>query len=96
MQPSGFIVGTVGSAFLGTKIVLTTSNGVPYLIPELALLFKSRNLRAKDTMDATETIPTIDPFRLERLKLLLKTDHPWQALLDEAQHRTDRNRKGPT
>src|SRR5947209_7130682 len=40
------------------EAVLLAGDGVPFLAPELQLLFKSKDLRAKDDVDAREVIPT--------------------------------------
>lgn len=61
--------------------VLRTTEGVPYLAPELQLLFKSQGLRPKDDLDASEVVPELDARRRAQLSRLLATDHPWQRLL---------------
>ncbi len=58
--------------------VLRTAEGIPYLAPELQLLYKSKGLRAKDEVDAAEVIPTLDARQRELLSRLLTPDHPWQ------------------
>ena len=47
------------------RAVLRTADGVPYLAPELQLLYKSSNARAKDDVDAAEVIPSLDAGRQE-------------------------------
>jgi hypothetical protein len=64
--------------------VLSTAEGVPYLAPELQLLFKSKGLRGKDHIDAAHVIPRLEPGRRRALMSLLPEAHPWQALLGEA------------
>lgn len=66
------------------RAVLTTSDGVPYLAPELQLLFKSRDPRPKDDVDAGEVLPALGPERQEWLAHHLPPDHPWRALLPES------------
>ena len=61
--------------------VLRTVGGVPYLAPELQLLFKSKDPRTKDDADAREVIPELDANRRARLSQLLAADHPWQRLI---------------
>ena len=61
--------------------VLMTEDGIPYLAPELQLLFKSEHHRTKDERDATEVIPALTAERQRRLRDLLPRDHPWQALI---------------
>jgi len=64
-----------------SEAVLTTEEGVPYLAPELQLLFKSKDRRAKDDVDAREVIPHLESTRRGRLGELLPDDHPWQKLV---------------
>jgi hypothetical protein len=61
--------------------VLSTTDGVPYLAPEIQLLFKSKGLRDKDHLDATRVIPTLQPDRRRWLKDTLPPTHPWQELM---------------
>jgi hypothetical protein len=62
------------------EAVLRTVTGVPYLAPELQLLFKSRDRRPKDDLDADEVIPELDGDRRARLARLLPQGHAWQGL----------------
>ncbi len=43
--------------------MLVTTDGVPYLAPELQMLFKSTAIRPKDDLDAAPVIPRLDPGR---------------------------------
>lgn len=61
--------------------VLLSEQGIPYLAPELQLVFKSKNNRPKDDRDATEVIPALNIKQRDRLRALLPGDHPWRALL---------------
>jgi hypothetical protein len=63
------------------EAVLATADGIPYLAPELQLLFKSKNPRPKDDVDAGEVIPELEPGRGFRLAGLLPLDHPWRRYL---------------
>jgi hypothetical protein len=63
--------------------VLRTSEGVPYLSPDVQLLSKSAGLRPKDQVDAEAIIPGLDERRRARLAGWLREDHPWQELLGE-------------
>lgn len=60
------------------EAVLTGVDGVPYLAPELQLLFKSRHVRPKDEIDARVVIPRLAPERRSWLLRHLPGDHPWQ------------------
>ena len=59
---------------------MRTSEGVPYLAPELQLLFKSKVPRPKDDIDAAEVIPALDVTQRTFLARRLEPDHPWQQL----------------
>jgi hypothetical protein len=61
--------------------VLASEDGIPYLAPELQLLFKSTDIRPKDDFDAQQVIPELAVDASERLSQLLPADHPWQRLL---------------
>jgi hypothetical protein len=63
------------------RAVLRTTDGVPYLAPELQLLFKSSAPHPKDNLDAAEVIAHLDAPRREHLARLLEPDHPWQRQL---------------
>jgi hypothetical protein len=64
-----------------SEAVLRGEHGIPYLAPELQLLFKSTSVRHKDDLDATEVIPELTTDRRRRLRELLPREHPWQTLL---------------
>jgi hypothetical protein len=61
--------------------VLRTTGGIPYLAPELQLLYKSKDLRSKDDTDAREVIPSLNARQRAMLSRLLGTDHSWQRRL---------------
>jgi hypothetical protein len=61
--------------------VLRTPDGVPYLAPELQLLFKSKGHRPKDDLDAAEAITELSDRRREWLARHLDDTDPWQELL---------------
>ncbi len=63
------------------RAVRRTVDGIPYLAPEVQLLFKSRGLRAKDTADAEIVAPSLDVGRRRWLAGVLDPTHPWHALL---------------
>lgn len=60
--------------------VLTSADGIPYLAPQLQLLFKSRDRRPKDDLDALTTIPQLDVARRAQLAAWLPRNHPWAPL----------------
>jgi len=66
------------------KIGLKTERGIPYLAPELVLLFKSKNTsnqeRAKDEADFERTLPHLDSERRAWLRwalIAVSPNHPW-------------------
>jgi len=67
--------------------VLTRAGGTPYLAPDLQLLFKSKDVRPKDDLDAAAVIPSLDPERRSWLAAHLPVDHSWQSLIAEKRAR---------
>jgi Aminoglycoside-2''-adenylyltransferase len=64
---------------LWADAVLRSRSNVPYLAPELQLLFKATHRRPKDDVDAAVVIPEVDHRRLVFLRSTLGADHPWFA-----------------
>jgi hypothetical protein len=62
------------------RVVLRTTQGVPYLAPALQLMYKSVHVRPKDQLDADTVIPALDPASVALLDLHLPRDHPWVPL----------------
>jgi hypothetical protein len=65
-------------------VVRMGADGVPRQLPEIALLFKSRFLRAKDVADFEAVLPTLDMAArrwLQGVLLLVAPGHPWTARL---------------
>ena len=66
------------------EITLTTADGIPYLAPELVLLFKSRSDRPKDTDDFNDVAANLDPTRRAWLHDRIAPrypDHAWLPAL---------------
>ncbi|KQC39612.1 MULTISPECIES: hypothetical protein [unclassified Frankia] len=66
------------------EIIHHTPDGIPYLAPELVLLFKAKHARPKDQADFDETIPHLTPAQRRTLARLLARAYPghhWQANL---------------
>jgi hypothetical protein len=65
-------------------ITMTTNSGLPYLAPEIVLLFKSRGMRPKDHEDFLDVKDLLDEPRrqwlIERTAPRYPT-HPWLAML---------------
>lgn len=69
-----------------SDVIHHTRDGVPYLAPELVLLFKARHTRGKDQADFDATVPDLTPAQREALAGLLARahpGHPWLADLRE-------------
>jgi hypothetical protein len=62
------------------QIIMTSSQGIPYLAPEIVLLFKAKHRRAKDQADFTGVLPLLSPVRrawLAAALTRLHPGHPW-------------------
>ena len=67
-----------------SDIIYRTPDGIPYLAPELVLLFKAKHTRLKDQADFDETVPFLTPAQRTALANLLARVHPghhWLANL---------------
>jgi hypothetical protein len=64
------------------EAVLQTPQGVPYLAPELQLLFKSKNTRPIDHQDADQVLPLLTEAERTFLESHLPAGHPWRAPLE--------------
>jgi hypothetical protein len=60
--------------------VLFSTEGIPYLAPEIQLLYKSKDIRDKDETDAREVIPILDAARQEWLLCRLSPEHEWRQI----------------
>ena len=66
------------------EIIEFTSDGIPYLIPEIVLLFKAKDRRDKDEADFAGVVPVLDVGRrdwLDDALGLIHPAHPWRARL---------------
>jgi hypothetical protein len=59
-----------------SEIIHHTQDSIPYLAPELVLLFKAKHARQKDQADFDATIPYLTPPQRETLGELLARAHP--------------------
>jgi hypothetical protein len=67
-----------------SDIIHHTQGGIPYLAPELVLLFKAKHARRKDQADFDATVPHLTPAQRETLAELIARihpGHPWLANL---------------
>lgn len=63
-------------------IIHHSDDGIPYLAPELVLLFKAKHARPKDRSDFAAAVPLLSPTQRETLSALLARvhpGHPWLA-----------------
>lgn len=58
------------------ELILRSSNGIPFVIPEVALLFKAKHIRPKDVEDFHNVLPAMDQARRSRLHSWLSQVHP--------------------
>lgn len=58
-------------------------DGVPYLRPEIILLFKANNLRDKDQTDAATVLPRLDAPATQWLRTALEHVHPGHEWLND-------------
>jgi hypothetical protein len=75
-------------------IIERTPDGIPYLVPELVLLFKAKANRPKDQADFAAVLPLLSRARREALGGWLEHVHPGHPWLTELTGRA-RLRPGP-
>ncbi len=69
------------------EVTWCAADGVRYLDPEVALLFKAKHHRAKDGVDLASAWPLLDGRRRAWLRDAVRRrypDHPWTGLLADA------------
>ena len=69
-----------------SELIEHTATGIPYLAPEVVLLFKAKHLRSKDRTDFARVLPALDAARRSRLRDWLGRVHPghqWIAALSQ-------------
>ena len=62
------------------ELILRTADGIPYVVPEVVLLFKAKANRPKDHADFRRVLPLLPEDRLTRLSSWVSQvypDHPW-------------------
>jgi len=67
-----------------TTIGCVSGEGIPYLAPEIQLLYKAKGLRPKDEADFAHALPALDQERRRWLKSVLADahpSHPWLSRL---------------
>ncbi|MEV6453018.1 hypothetical protein AB0M75_17160 [Streptomyces anulatus] len=66
-----------------SEIVHHTRDDIPYLAPELVLLFKAKHMRPKDRRDFDTTVPHLTGTQRATLAELLARVHPGHAWLTD-------------
>ena len=56
--------------------------GIPYLAPEIQLLYKAKGLRPKDELDFAQVLPALDQERRQWLRNALAEAHPGHPWLE--------------
>ena len=64
------------------ELIRRTGDGIPYVIPEVALLFKAKHLRDKDEADFARVLPDLDSIQRSRLRGWLLRVHPGHRWID--------------
>ncbi|MFC8528874.1 hypothetical protein [Nocardia sp. NPDC057227] len=64
------------------ELILRTVDGIPYVIPEVVLLFKAKSRRAKDEADFLRALPALNEARRTRLSDWLSRVHPGHPWVD--------------
>ncbi|UGT62450.1 hypothetical protein [Nocardia asteroides] len=65
------------------ELILRTVDGIPYVIPEVVLLFKAKYRRAKDEADFLRALPALNEARRTRLSDWLSRVHPGHPWADD-------------
>jgi hypothetical protein len=65
-----------------TELIEHTADGIPYLRPEVVLLFKAKAARPKDDRDLADVVPLLGGSRRALLRDWLALVHPGHAWLE--------------
>ena len=65
-----------------SDVVTRTASGIPFLVPEVVLLFKAKHARPKDVSDLENVVPRMSVEARGRLAEWLVTVHPGHRWLD--------------
>jgi hypothetical protein len=64
-------------------VLLASTEGVPYPVPEVVLLFKAKHDRPKDDADFAGVLPLLDPARQAWLASALARIHPGHRWINQ-------------
>ncbi len=70
------------------QLVERTAAGIPYVRPEIALLFKAKHARPKDDADLAAALAVLESRRREYLAELIERVHPGHRWLESIRART--------
>jgi aminoglycoside-2''-adenylyltransferase len=63
-------------------IARQSADGVPYLVPEIVLLYKAKNVREHDVQDFEAALPSVDTRQRAWLREALEVVHPGHPWLE--------------
>ena len=63
------------------EVIRRTADGIPYLRPDLVLLFKAKHARDRDESDFADAVPQLSAVERENLRSWLERVHPGHAWL---------------
>jgi hypothetical protein len=63
------------------ELIEHTGDGIPYMRPEVVLLFKAKRTRPKDEQDLSDALPLLDAARRGLLADWIALVHPGHAWL---------------
>lgn len=67
------------------RMIRRTADGVPFQSPEVVLLFKAKHVRAKDELDFSGLLPTLDREQRDWLVDALRRVHPGHSWIDHVE-----------
>lgn len=67
------------------EVFARTPDGIPFVVPEVVLLFKSRNARTNDEVDFQHVLPRLSDPQRERLRLWIARSDPAHVWLSHLQ-----------
>ena len=65
-----------------SDIARTSDDGIPYLVPEIVLLYKAKNVREHDTSDFDVALPSLDARQRVWLRDSIAAVHPGHPWLE--------------
>ena len=63
-------------------IARTSDDGIPYLVPEIVLLYKAKNVREHDVQDLDTALPSLDAAQRAWLRAAIAVVHPGHPWLE--------------